>query len=439
MRRLFDDLGMASIVSDLLARFVTIADALPLGLPTSPVISNAIALPIDVALTALAEETGCIYTRYADDLSFSGEERLPDVEQIRQVLVEYGFTMADSKTRRSKIGQAHFVTGLSVSDPAQPHVPRKRKRALRQELYYARKFGLDDHFRWRGINDTKVMQRHVNRIDGMVKFVAHHESRMAAVLKADWAAAMRKSGMKPSFAPRGMHRAPFYIFIDEAEFASPEGCRLALSMAVTQHGAQLVAEGGEILEAAASDLFAAGDHSALVKRGLHFADATEDLRLAYVTRLASMRFEGYVAYSLLVKQEGYEATYLRLLNALIARRLMAAESQFVFIYCEENDKVSRTAVTDCVQRAFEDLKARDDRRPKAFGIEFVSKPNLGISAPDFLLGVLGRYLQSKAAPAGKPEPRDRLMFERLRDKYRLILDVDTKTEYSRRRPIEPWN
>ena len=31
------------------------------------------------------------------------------------------------------------------------------------------------------------------------------------------------------------------------------------------------------------------------------------------------------------------------------------------------------------------------------------------------------------------------MFERLRDKYRLILDVETWTEYSRRRPIEPWS
>jgi hypothetical protein len=67
----------------------------------------------------------------------------------------------------------------------------------------------------------------------------------------------------------------------------------------------------------------------------------------------------------------------------------------------------------------------------------VSKPHL-ISAPAFLLGVLGRYLRSGPAPAGAPGPRERLMFERLRDKYRLILDLSGWTEYSRRRPIAPW-
>ncbi|MER9751328.1 reverse transcriptase family protein [Mesorhizobium sp. M0140] len=437
--QLFENLGVVPNVSELLSRFVTIGDVLPLGLPTSPTLSNAIALPIDTALTDMARRTGCTYTRYADDLSFSGNDQLPDIDDVRLVLSTHDFTLAEAKTRRSKVGQAHFVTGLSISDPNQPHVPREKKRRLRQELYFGAKFGLQDHFRRRGINDAKVVQQEINRLDGMVKFVAHHEPRMAPALKAGWSGIMRASGMKPSFAPRGRHRAPFYIFIDEAEFDAPYGRQLAIGMAVTQHGGQLVAEAGEVLESAAADLFLAGDHDALVKRGLHFADASEDLRLKYVTRLASMRFEGYVALGPL---EGdsvrYESSYLRLLGALISRRLMAAESQFVFIYCEENSKVSRQVITDSVQSAFDDLKARNDRRPDAFGIEFVAKPNLGISAPDFLLGVLGRYLRSAPAPEGKPEPRDRLMFERLRDKYRLILDVSTWTEYSRRRPIEPW-
>src|SRR5207247_712321 len=93
----------------------------------------------------------------------------------------------------------------------------------------------------------------------------------------------------------------------------------------------------------------------------------------------------------------------------------------------------------CVERVHDELKKRNDRHPRAYGIGFVSKPNLAVSVPDFLLGVLGKYLQSKAAPAGKPELRDRLLFERLRDKYRLILDVNSWTEYSRRRPIMPWH
>lgn len=436
--QLFSGIGVEPTIAELLARFLTIGGALPLGLPTSPVISNAIAVPLDVACQAVAEAANATYTRYADDLSFSSNAILPDINAIRQIVVAQGFALAEQKTRRSKLGQAHYVTGLSVSDPAQPHVPRETKRKLRQELFYAQKFGLSDHFRHRGVNDVRVIQQEVNRIDGTVRFVAHHEPAIAARLKTRWKTSLQAEGMKASFTPRGQHKAPFYLFLDEAEFNRDGREILALGMAVSQHGQRMVSDGAEVLQAAMSDLYSAGDAEALVKRGLHYADATEDLRFEYVKRLAAMRFEGYVAFAGYESPDAYEATYLRLLGAMITRRLMAAESQFALIYCERNSKVSTAKVEAVIQEAQADLKARDDRRPAQVFVEFVSKPHLGISAPDFLLGVLGKYLKSKPAPDGKPEPRDRLMFERLRDKYRLILDAANWIEYSRRRPIVPW-
>lgn len=437
--RLFVDLGVEASVAALLSRFVTINGSLPLGLPTSPVISNAIALPLDVAFDALATRTGAVYTRYADDLSFSGDGDLLKVDAVRQLLGEHDFALAESKTRRSKIGQAHFVTGLSVSDTSGPHAPRSKKRRLRQEMYYARKFGLADHLRHLGVNDDRIIQQHVNRLDGMVRFVAHQEPRMSARLRSNWRELLKDNGMRPSFTPRGQHRAPFYLFVDEAEFKRGDDRILALCIAVSQHGPRIVAEGGAILETALADPFAAGDVTALVRRGLHFTDATEDLRLAYATRLASMRFEGYVAFAALPDPSAYEATYVRLLGAMIERRLMAAESQFAYLFCEANDKVSRSRVEACIAGAQQQLKDRNDRRPAAVGVEFVSKPHLGVSVPDFLLGILGRYLASAPVRTGRPESRERLMFERLRDKYRLILDVDEWMEYSRRRPVLPWN
>ncbi len=436
---LFTKLGLVPDVAELLARFVTIGGGLPLGLPTSPVISNAVALPLDLACAALASGANATYTRYADDLTFSGDDQLPAIDALRSVVEAQGFVRAEDKTRRSKIGQAHYVTGLSISDPAQPHVPRERKRRLRQELYYAGKFGIADHFRHRGVNDARVIQQEVNRVDGLVRFVAHHEPAMAPRLRTQWRKALQDEGMKPSFAPRGQHRAPFFIFVDEAEFDRGGQKVLAIGMAVSQHGPRMAIEAGQVLEAALADMYLDGDPAALRKRGLHFVDATEDLRIAYVRRLEGMRFEGYVAFADCDDPSRYEETYLRLLGAIIERRLKAAESQLASFYIEQNEKVSAHRVKGLIQDAFDRLKARDDRRPVDFAVQFVSKPHLGISAPDFLLAVLGRYLKSKAAKPGKPEPRDRLMFERLRDKYRLILDVTTWTEYSRRRPILPWS
>ena len=118
---------------------------------------------------------------------------------------------------------------------------------------------------------------------------------------------------------------------------------------------------------------------------------------------------------------------------------MAAESQFVLFIIEKNDKISTQKVQAVIDRAFDKLKKTNNRRPAKIAVQFKSKPDLSISFPDFLLVVLGKYLRSAKAKAEAPIPRDRLLFERLRDKYRLILDADTATEFSRRRPIQPWS
>lgn len=430
-------IGFAPEVAGLLARFVTIEGSLPLGLPTSPVLSNGIMLPLDHAFNLIAERMDARYTRYADDLTFSSDEYLPRVEIIRDLLRGQGFELADDKTRISKLGQAHFVTGLSVADPSSPHVPAAKKRRLRQELYFAQKFGLANHFARQGITDKNLLQREVNKLDGMVKFVAHHEPKHSDALKNQWSTIIASSGMKPSFTPRGQHRAPFFLFIDEAEIAIGKERFLALAIAVTQHPQRIIDDTTAIWQRHLADLWADGNANDLEKRGLHFTDATEDLRREYIMRLTSMPFEGYVALAPLTSGVDYQQTYLRLLGAMISRRLMAAESQFAYLDIEQNDKVNQQEIKKCVQKAFDDLKESNNRRPLQFHIEFVAKPHAGVSVPDFLLGVLGKYLQLPLSQPAKPE-RYRLMFERLRDKFRLILTLEPWTEYSRRRPIQPW-
>jgi RNA-directed DNA polymerase len=80
-------------------------------------------LPADVALAALAASHGAIYTRYSDDLSFSSDDALPELEDIAAILGAHDFELATAKTRRSVRGQAHYVTGLSISERDQSHAP----------------------------------------------------------------------------------------------------------------------------------------------------------------------------------------------------------------------------------------------------------------------------------------------------------------------------
>lgn len=431
--------GVNDVVAELLAGFVTIDGALPLGLPTSPIIANAICLEMDVALQELALQTGSVFSRYADDISFSSDTSLPSLDQIRAIVNAHGFGLAEEKTRRSKVGQAHFVTGLSVSDPVQPHVPRKKKRRLRQEIHYASKFGLDDHFRHQGINDSQTAQMEINRLDGLVKYIAFHEPRHSAKLKTAWSNILLASGDKPSFAPKNQHRTPFIFHIDEAEYVRGEERYLALGMAVSQHQDAIDQVTAQVLNAELSDVWAAGKRDAVEKRGLHFSDATQDLRLKYVEKIPAMPFEGYVAFARLHDASSYEKTYLRLISALITRRLMAAESRLALLRFEVNNKVSEASIRSLVEAAHDDLRKTNNRHPTAVGVDFVAKPHLGMSVPDFLLGILGLYLKSGSADAlTEPMSRDKLLFERMRDKYRLILDVDCWQEHTRRNPISPW-
>lgn len=439
MAELLVSANIASPVADLLSRFVTIGGALPLGLATSPVIANAICLPMDRDLEALAQNSGATFSRYADDISFSSDDPRPSQEDVVACIQRHNFEISKLKTRASKLGQAHYVTGLSISDPTQPHIPKKKKRRLRQELYYAGKHGLDDHFCHLGINDHRLIQREINRLDGLVKFTAHHEPTLSSRLKSEWGTLLKVSGYRPSFEPKNQSKIPFCIFVDEAEYTRPDGSRtLALAMTSSQHQDQVNQATLKIQETITSDVWVAGNPAVIAKKGLHFSDASEDMRLIYVERMRSLPFEGYVAMAQLPGAADYEAIYLKLLNAVIKRRLMAAESQCAYLIFEKNDKVSQDAIRSAVAKAYDSLEKSHNRRPKTYRVDFVGKPSLGMSVPDFLLGVLGKYLATGPDQTGKPPARDKLLFERIRDKYRLILDVDDWTEYSRRRPIAPW-
>lgn len=439
VQSLFEDIGFQKTAADFLSQFVTINGFLPLGFPTSPTIANAVCLAMDVELQGLAELKGCTFSRYADDISFSGDAAIPTIAAIDTVVRKHGFSIVVSKTRHSKLGQSHYVTGLSVSDPAHPHVPRVKKHRLRQELYYAQKFGLEDHCHRLGIVDAQMIQQEVNRLDGMVKFTAFHEPSLAAKLKTDWQEILSKSGDRPSYKPKNQIGLPFFINVDEAELERPDGKKvLALAMSVSQHEDRVRQGTQDVLHAYLANPWAAGDREAVKKKGIHFSDAHEDLRGSYVERMSSLPFEGYVAFAVLPNSDDYEKTYLRLLTAMLKRRLMAAEGKFAHFVFEKNNKVSQVAIRSAVMGAHDDLRKAKNRHPKLCRVEFAGKPHQGLSIPDFLLGVLRNFLMLRLEGPHKPPSRDRLLFERIRDKYRLILDVDNWIEFGRRKPIYPW-
>tara|TARA_R100000458_G_scaffold14673_3_gene12455 strand:- start:1030 stop:1869 length:840 start_codon:yes stop_codon:yes gene_type:complete len=103
-------------------RYVIVDGAARQGLPTSPAMSNIAAIPMDAALSELCNESRerAVYTRYADDLTFSSnsEQVIHNLrKQVPQIVESLGFEVNKRKTKhmRAKAGRRH-ITGVAVGD-----------------------------------------------------------------------------------------------------------------------------------------------------------------------------------------------------------------------------------------------------------------------------------------------------------------------------------
>ena len=135
-------------------------DALPQGAPSSPAITNIILYEFDEQIGGWCRDRGIAYTRYCDDMTFSGNFSPVEVIQfVRRELKKMGFLLNEQKTRIQRPGQQQTVTGIVVNEKLS--IPADYRRKLRQELYYCKKFGIREHLQRIGLDipeDTYRMQ-----------------------------------------------------------------------------------------------------------------------------------------------------------------------------------------------------------------------------------------------------------------------------------------
>src|SRR5262249_53916269 len=108
--------------------------------------SNQVARRLDKRLAGLGKKMGLTYTRYADDLTFSGNDELKGkvgylMARVRHIAEAEGFAVNEKKSRVLRRNAAQTVTGIVVND--KPGVSRKEIRRLRAILHRARWEGLE--------------------------------------------------------------------------------------------------------------------------------------------------------------------------------------------------------------------------------------------------------------------------------------------------------
>jgi retron-type reverse transcriptase len=126
--------------------------SLPQGACTSPALSNMAARGLDRRLAGLAAKLGWTYTRYADDLTFSGDALVPKGERnpksiawllarTRHLCEDEGFEVNEKKVRVARRNAAQAVTGIVVNEKVS--APRAERRRLRAILHRAKFEGLE--------------------------------------------------------------------------------------------------------------------------------------------------------------------------------------------------------------------------------------------------------------------------------------------------------
>jgi RNA-directed DNA polymerase len=158
-----------------------VAGHLPQGAPTSPMLANLICSEMDTNISSLAASYGLHYTRYADDLTFSGRRLNRDRIDVicKEVSVELSKKGFNCNTRKTKVlasGSRQIVTGLLV-DGNRIRTPRAYKNSLEARLYAIKKFGLKEHCNRLNIRNPLG---HISRLHGQMMYIISIEPHSRA-------------------------------------------------------------------------------------------------------------------------------------------------------------------------------------------------------------------------------------------------------------------
>ena len=148
---------------------------LPQGAPTSPAISNIVSRTMDTELSSLAKKINCKYSRYADDMTFSSNQRIDSniVAKVSEIVRLNGFELNPRKTRFLGQGDQIKITGLVINEKIQPsRVWRKKVRFILHKLNKQNQISIEDLNRLIGLrgnsiqfNDCIQMKHIVDSID----------------------------------------------------------------------------------------------------------------------------------------------------------------------------------------------------------------------------------------------------------------------------------
>lgn len=137
----FKSIGYNKLISTMLTNICTCDGSLPQGSPCSPKLANLVTWKLDKRIQGFVGKRGITYTRYADDLSFSGLHPANTVQVlpvVKSIIEDEGFKINPKKTRVSGASRAKIVTGLVISNN-KFGIGKNKYRTLRSKIFHLTK------------------------------------------------------------------------------------------------------------------------------------------------------------------------------------------------------------------------------------------------------------------------------------------------------------
>jgi len=155
-------------VGMILTYLCTYDNHLTQGSPTSAYISNLVMKEFDEELGNWCNLKNISYTRYSDDMTFSGEFNPSElIVKVRKMLYKLGLELNNNKIHIVHKSSSQNVTGIVVNEKLQVNIKYRNK--IRQEIYYIKKFGLSSHMKKSDINIES--KRYLNKLYGRIIYV----------------------------------------------------------------------------------------------------------------------------------------------------------------------------------------------------------------------------------------------------------------------------
>lgn len=177
----FKQFRLSVPATSLLTHLCTYKGKLPQGAPTSPYIANLVMKHFDEKLGKWCKERNITYTRYCDDMTFSGDKTSVRKSKIivKVKVLLNNMEMNDKKTIFISSSQQQRVTGIVVNE--KPAIPREIRRSIRQEVYYCTKFGVSDNLQRQGLDISP--DKYLHSLLGRISFALQIDPYNSEMLK----------------------------------------------------------------------------------------------------------------------------------------------------------------------------------------------------------------------------------------------------------------